>query len=297
MRGIDYNGYRVKIAVSNYWGAVKVHQEWETDGDFDALIKEKLPGMVKNLIDKNGINHDRLYGIGIGIGIPTSVDTKNVIMELGPLSGISIKKRLSETLHIFARKMGLPVYIFNDINAAAIGEYVSRRLEADDLIYISSGMGFGAGIILDGNLRVGRHFYTGEIAHMIFDQNHTTDINQPGWFEIQLSSETLCEKFPGYKNGERSEEMIEYIAQHIALVIANICNVLDMQMVILGGELVEEMGNLLNIRVKHYAERLCLFDVEIHNPSNNDCVPIGAASMAISQEIDNALEDVTDKRK
>ena len=200
--GIDYDGNTVKAAVCDYWGRELAFDQWMVGEDFDALLNEYLPSALPRLVEKSGIARDRL--LGIGICVPGSLDTENSALHLGPLSGIRIGETPANTLNRFSEVMGLPVYCFNDVNAAATGEYVLRKLQKDDLVYISAGAGIGAGIILDGELRTGSHFAAGEIGHLVFDPGFTTDIQEPGWFEMQLAHETLYRKFPRYKKGAKA---------------------------------------------------------------------------------------------
>lgn len=287
--GVDYDGHRVKIAVSNYNGEVKAKKVLAADGDFDGLVKEKLHRMIMDLLSENNISRPSL--LGIGLSIPGSVDTKAATVELGPLSGIRIKSNVRDTLAVLSEQTALPAHIFNDVNAAAIGEYVQRRLKFDDLVFIYYGAGIGAGIILNGKLRTGKHFYTGEIAHIVFDHEWITDINKPGWLETQLSDGALRDKFPAYAKGEHPKELIEYMAQNLALCVANICNVMDIQNVVLGGGIMYSMGDELYERSQYYANRLCMFNVELQRPLSNTPTLVGTAFMALSKELEHMLSD------
>lgn len=282
--GVDYNGKTVKVAVCNYWGTQLAFERAEVDGDFCKLVEEILPKFLQRLLKKNKVDKSCINCIGICV--PGSADTEHERIELGPLSGIYMEKEVSESIGILSSKMQLPVYIFNDVNAAATGEYVLRKLKDDDLIYISVGDGLGAGIILDGNLRNGKHCYTGEIAHMVFDSNHVAELEKPGWMEEQLSQTFLGNRFG---TDEKEEGQIDYVARQLSLVAANICNMLDVQIVIIGGRQVEEMGQKLMERVHYYTKRLCLFDIELYTPLSQNSSLVGVASMALSRETDHIL--------
>lgn len=61
-------------------------------------------------------------------------------------------------------RLGIPVIVKNAIKASALGEWVmSGKERVDNMIYVSCGLGLGAGIILDGQLYEGKHFNVGEI--------------------------------------------------------------------------------------------------------------------------------------
>lgn len=283
--GVDYCGHSVKVALCNYWGASRASLCQAVDGDFDTLTDTLLPQMIRKLIAQAKVPPERVRGVGLCL--PGAVNTDNAQVQLGALSGVKMQRTPAESIRLLSQKMGLPFYLFNDVNAAARGEYVLRRLRDDDLIYLSAGEGIGAGIILDGKLRTGKHFYTGEIAHIVFDPNYITDISQPGWFEARLSPDALQDKFPQ----QGSAEQVRYVAQYLALAIANICNILDVQTVILGGELIERMGDALMRETTEYARRLCMFQVQLDRPSCTDPALVGTAAMALERELDNILSD------
>ncbi len=287
--GVDYNGNTVKAAVCDYWGKELAFSQRPANDDFDALLNNCLPGMLAHLMEDNNITRDGLFAIGICL--PGSSDTENSVLQLGPLSGVRIGNATTDTLRGFSQRMGLPVYCFNDVNSAATGEYVLRKLKKEDLVYISAGEGIGAGIILDGELRIGSRFSAGELGHFVLDPNFVTNIQKPGWFETQLSYEILCQRFPDYKKGEKPAELLEYIAQHLALAIANISNLLDLKYIILGGDLVKEFRNELQDKVRYYIRRLCLHEIEVYGASCENSSLVGATSLALSREVDNALAD------
>lgn len=286
--GVDYDGSTVKAAVCNYWGQQKGYAEQPADDDFDMLMERVLPEMLDKLLKKSDVEQANVCGVGICI--PGAVNTAEAGVKLGALSGIRMGCTPAESAKLLRTRMDMQVYLFNDVNAAATGEYVLRKLRGEDLVYISAGEGIGAGIILDGKLRTGKHFYTGEIAHIVFDPMFTTDISRPGWLEAQLSSVALQARFPA---GQQNEQ-IDYVAQHLALAIANICNILDIETVILDGEWVKRMGSELMRLTAEYTARLCMFNVMLYTPSCKNPSLTGAASMALELELDNVLMTTTE---
>lgn len=286
--GVDYDCHTVKASVCNYWGEQKAIISEPTDHDLDVLMQETLPVLLERLLSEHHIEKEYIYSVGICL--PGAVDTANANVQFGALSGIHFKRTPAENTKILSERLGKPVYLFNDVNAGAKGEYVLRRQWGDDLVYLSAGDGIGAGIILDGKLRTGKHFYSGEVAHIVFDPEFITDISRPGWMEAKVSMQTLHEKFPDVPDSG-NEEMICYVAQYLALAVANICNVLDVQTVILDGLLVKNMGKALTEKTAEYAGNLCMFDVHLAGPSCENPSLVGTASMALELELDTILPD------
>jgi predicted NBD/HSP70 family sugar kinase len=108
--------------------------------------------------------------LGIGVGLPGAVDTVQGILESAPNIGwrhVDVGRRLARELAA-ARLGDVPVYCQNEADLAAIGEtsFGSRPVD-DPLVYISCGVGVGAGIVLDGALFTGATGTAGEIGHTI----------------------------------------------------------------------------------------------------------------------------------
>jgi glucokinase len=102
---------------------------------------------------------------GLGVAAPGRVDSgSGVVVEASNLRWN--RAQLGTTLE---DKLGLPVRVLNDTNAAALGEYVAGGWPAPpaDLICISIGTGVGAGLIMNGELFAGETFNAGELGHVV----------------------------------------------------------------------------------------------------------------------------------
>lgn len=103
--------------------------------------------------------------LGIGIGAPGLVDTTDGTVVQ------SVKRSWRELPlgAIVAARFGLPVYVANDSQAAALAEHVFGAARASNLVGIKVGEGIGAGIVLNGELFQGDGFGAGEIGHTVVD--------------------------------------------------------------------------------------------------------------------------------
>ena len=102
---------------------------------------------------------------GLGVAAPGRVDSgSGVVVEASNLRWE--RAQLGTTLE---DKLGLPVRVLNDTNAAALGEYMAGDWPspAADLICISIGTGVGAGLIINGELFAGEKFNAGELGHVV----------------------------------------------------------------------------------------------------------------------------------
>lgn len=106
--------------------------------------------------------------LGIGVGLPGPVDKRSGMLEFAPNIGwrnVDVGRRLGAELA--ARGLeAVPVYYQNEADLAVVGETeFGERPVSDPLVYVSCGVGVGAGIILNEALFTGATGSAGEIGH------------------------------------------------------------------------------------------------------------------------------------
>ncbi len=106
--------------------------------------------------------------LGVGVGVPGLVDVASGFLRLAPnLHWVDIPIR-----GVLAGLFDCPIYVENEANAAALGEYYFGAVRnVSDFIYLSAGIGLGSGIVLGGKLFRGMFGYAGEAGHMTMDIN------------------------------------------------------------------------------------------------------------------------------
>jgi glucokinase-like ROK family protein len=101
---------------------------------------------------------------GVGVGAPAVTLTEKGIVTWAPALGwrnLPLKTVMEQAL-------GLPVFVENDVNLAALGEHwCGAGQGVDDLVAIFIGTGIGAGIILNGKLYRGANHAAGEVGYMV----------------------------------------------------------------------------------------------------------------------------------
>jgi len=161
------------------------------------------------------------------------------------------------------------VFVENDANAAALGEYyfgVAREVE--NFIYLSADVGLGGGIILGGKLFRGNGGYAGEVGHMAFDPNGAScGCGRRGCWELLVSPRVVVQNIRAtLRNGADSlirelvngdldhltfDQVIEAaqaddpvalsalqdVARWLGIGIANLVNTFNPELVVLGGGL------------------------------------------------------------
>jgi predicted NBD/HSP70 family sugar kinase len=270
--GVEYEGDFIKAGIVDLSGNVKASRQKRVYGQFDEVINKELHILIHDLIKDTNIPMKRI--LGIGIGIPAIVDRDKNVVSAAPLVGILQDVDCNPILRKLSDEFGLDVYIENDVNAAAIGEFIARKMsKTSDLIYISLGTGLGAGVILHGKLRRGITNSCGEIAYAVFDKDFVTSTDRSGWLEGCINVNALTKRWPFFKRVYEGESfakyentseyhlLIDYVAGNLALEIANMISLLDLDTVILGGTSIKLLGYPLLEAINKYLSRLCSTNV------------------------------------
>lgn len=282
--GIEFEGNNLYTGLVNLDGEIR----FQTMAKVPANLGEPFFQSLYRSIDKlEGIlaGEGMTYS-GIGLGIPGAVGSGDRMIYFAPYIGIMEPMDISESIEALSRHFERPVFIENDVNVSAIGEYYIRQLteEIPDLLYISVGAGIGAGIILDGQLRQGRRSLCGEIGYSLRDSQGLVSRKETGWLEKHISHETLCEKFEAYRrSGMVSTEMAEYVSASLSPFIANLLNTLDIDQVVVGGLLTVNGGEELLAVIRRDVERLTLSEVILQGGQTEYTGVVGSALLASNQ--------------
>jgi glucokinase len=165
--GIDIGGTNTVFGVVDargtilYSGSIKTGKYVEIDDYVTALAN----GLM-SVIDQAG-GTDMIKGIGVGA---PNGNFFNGCIEFAPNLPWKNKVPLAQ---LISEKVGVPVALTNDANAAAIGEMTygaARGLK--DFIVITLGTGVGSGIVIGGNLVYGHDGFAGELGHVIMRRNN-----------------------------------------------------------------------------------------------------------------------------
>ncbi|MBU6277788.1 MAG: ROK family glucokinase [Actinomycetales bacterium] len=156
--GIDVGGTKILAGLVDADGHV-VHQARRQSARNDPTsVLNTICEVVTELGDAS---EDAVVAVGLGIAGP--VDAERSTVFYAPNLGwpqVPVRDLLTD-------RVGLPVIVENDGNAAAWGEFVAGAgTNVQDLTVITVGTGIGGGIIINGELLRGAHGAAGEIGHM-----------------------------------------------------------------------------------------------------------------------------------
>jgi glucokinase-like ROK family protein len=131
-----------------------------------AIFIERTGDLIQEALQQAKRNGSQM--LGICVGVPGLVDLNLGELVFAP----NLKWRRVPLRQILAGRFDVPVFVENDANASALGEYyfgVARAVK--DFVYLTADIGLGGGIILGGKLFRGKGGYAGEVGHMSFDPN------------------------------------------------------------------------------------------------------------------------------
>jgi glucokinase len=250
----------------------------------------------------------------IGIGTPGIADNENgTIPYSNNLGFYDVPMR-----DYIRRDIDKPVYIANDANAAAYGEFLAgAAMGASDAVCITLGTGVGAGVIIDGKIFTGRNLAGTEIGHTVIDPHgRQCTCGRNGCFEVFSSAtglinmtkdkiseypDSLLSKmakednhvsarhaFNAMREGDQAgKDVVERYIKYLSIGIANVINIFQPDVLCIGGGVCNEGDPLLLplkalIREQIYTKMLTKNTEIVLAKLGNDAGIIGAAFLGKS---------------
>lgn len=186
--GIDLGGTNIAAAVVDEYGNIYGR----------AATKTKMPRPYNEIFDDmalcarksaeaSGIPFDEIEAVGIGC--PGAINTEKGTVEFSN----NLKFYDVPILDYMEKSLGKKIYIDNDANAAAWGEYLNGSGKGTkSMVMLTLGTGVGSGIIVDGKLIRGAYDKGAELGHMVIALNgRRCTCGRNGCFEAYASATAL----------------------------------------------------------------------------------------------------------
>ncbi|MCD8328803.1 MAG: ROK family glucokinase [Ruminococcus sp.] len=314
--GVDLGGTNIVAGVvdEKYNILSKASTKTKTPRPGEEICKD-IVAVIMQATVASGISISDIQSIGIGT--PGIANSDDGIIEYSCNLGFynfDMVKTMREMIDI-------PVFIENDANAAAYGEYLAGSAKnARDAVCITLGTGVGGGIIIDGKIYSGFNFAGAELGHTVIDPNGPEcTCGRKGCFEVfssatglirmtkeavELSPDCLMAKMSreeGKVSGKLSfqamregcpvaKEVCERYIRYLALGITNMINIFQPNVLCIGGGVCNEGDALLN-PVKEIVKR------EIYTKNSEKNTEIVIASLGNDAGIIGAAFLGVNKRK
>ena len=283
--GIDLGGTKILGALFDESGKIlhKSKKKTKTKEGIKA-VETQLFSVIDELLKANKKEEIK----AIGIGVPGLVDTKTGVVKFAP----NITMNNYPIGELIKNKYKLDVFVGNDVNVGVLGEWkYSLGGQTGNLIGIFVGTGIGGGIILNNKLFEGTTGVAGEIGHMTIDSSGAicgcgsrgcleavaskTGIQAEIEARIKRGDSTLIKesllKEGILKSGPLKEayekgdlvviESIERAAKYLGIGVANLINIFDPEVIVFGGGIIEELGDIIMPIVQEEARRYAMKNI------------------------------------
>ena len=278
--GIDFGGMSAKAGVLDETGKLLVKGSVKTSKeDGYAVTVAKMAQLVRDLASKACVTVN-----AVGIGSPGVIDGENGVVVHWSNYGWD-DKPLAKDL---SDKLGMPVSLTNDANAAALGEarYGAGKNYRDS-IFLTLGTGVGSGIILGGKVFEGSHGAGAEAGHMVIEVGGIPcPCGRRGCFEQYASATALMRDTKRAMFENKNSKMwelvggdpenvdgktafdaarigdaaaVQVVKNYVAYLgegVLNLVNIFRPQAIIIGGGVSNQGENLLQPLRKYVSERL-----------------------------------------
>lgn len=277
--GIDIGGSHVTMGLFDDEGNFEARSDVSyIPGNFNL---EEVFASINQFIEYYS---DMAENVGIGIPGIANEGVINYTCNL-PITDVVVSDFI---------KTKLPVFISNDANCAAIAEYelVDKKM-FNNYILVTIGTGIGAGLILNGSLYTGTTGSAGEIGHMTIEKDGLRcECGRRGCYERYASTsaflrtlgvDSLKEAFYYIDKEHRLHNVLDEYVDKMAEGIANVINIYDPEMLVIGGGISEYEDRFLPLLKTKVAQKIYnkyTYDLNLKVAKlKNDAGAIGASML------------------
>jgi glucokinase len=266
--GVDFGGTKIYAGVFRrnleLVGTARVSTKAYRGAE---TVIDRLARCVKDAVDECDLTMDQVKGVGMGA--PGAVDPEKGIVIFAP--NLSWENRpLKKEME---KELGVPVFIENDANLQMLGIYeVELESKPQHVVGIFIGTGIGGALVLNGEPYSGFNHAAGEIGHMVIDPNGPKcGCGNTGCFEALASRTAIFRKIQAAVDGGQKTVLTEMLgndlhelrsghlrkairrgdkfvlkvvkeaAEYTGLAVANLINLLNPEIVVLGGGIIEAL--------------------------------------------------------
>jgi glucokinase-like ROK family protein len=311
----DLGATSIDVAVTSLDGRILGHRDEPADiaAGPEACL-QRVDELFEELRASTRSLPGRLWGVGIGVPGPVEFNTGRPISPpiMPGWDGYPVRER-------FAERYDAPVWVDNDVNVLALGEWRSGiAVGHDNVVVVKIGTGIGAGVISDGRLHRGAQGSAGDVGHIqvVDDASVICRCGNIGCLESLAGGAALARDGTAAAREGRSQRLSAALDQHgavtaedvakaasfgdavavallqsagrrVGLMLASVVNFFNPSLVVIGGGVAQSGDQLLAaIRETVYRRSLPLAtrDLLIQRSSLGALAGvIGASSMVLDQ--------------
>lgn len=269
--GVDLGGTKILSCVLKLNDKLQILGKAKAETraqDGQEAVLNRIEKTIHESLEKAGIPINKVAAVGIGV--PGAVNAiKGKISFAANLGWENVKLK-----KILQKRLSVPVFVNNDANLGTLAEEkIGAAKGAREVFGVYWGTGIGGGLVCDGKIVHGHSFTAGEVGHMIIQPDgKLCTCGRKGCFEAYAGKWALTENIhQRIKNGEASvlavdgqiagedilkssaikkafqagdkvlsEELLKAV-DYFALGLANVVNVFNPQVIVIGGGMIESM--------------------------------------------------------
>lgn len=271
--GVDLGGTNIAVGIVTEEGKLLSKKSIPTfrQRNYKEILKD-MGELCLNVIKEEGIKLKEVHSVGVGS--PGTPDPENGILVYANnlnFKDVPIRTELQKYINV-------PIYLENDANCAALGEAVAGAAkDFKNSVTVTLGTGVGGGIVIDGKIFSGSFYGGAEIGHhvIVVDGEQCT-CGRRGCWEAYASASALIRdariaaaKYPesqvfklvngdirlinakipfdAAQQGDKvGQELVDNYIKYLGMGIANMHNILQPEVVVIGGGVCAQGDNLLN---------------------------------------------------
>lgn len=274
--GVDLGGTKISCALATVAGIVESKWTIPTEAHLgEKVVLDNIIDSINKVMELGKVSIDEIKAIGIGSPGPLDIE-KGIVVTTPNLPFKNFK--LVEPIK---KEFNIPVFLDNDANVAAIGEYMLGAAKGlKNMIYVTVSTGVGGGAVLDGKVYRGSTYNALEVGHMTLDPfGPTCGCGNNGCLEAMSSGTAIArranealrskvetslrkyetvtsyEVFEEAKAGDIvAKEIIDRALTYLGIGIANMITSFDPEIIIIGGG-VSKAGDIVFDKVKEVVNR------------------------------------------
>lgn len=262
--GIHFGVRHTSIAVADARGRIRATRTVDSfAGQFGRALR-RLPAIVKSALSEAKLPRSRLEGVGVAV--PGLVDQATGTCVLAPnlrFYDIPVRAKLAE-------KLRAPTAVRNITHAAAIAEgRLGAAQGARSFVWVYVGSGIGAAIVVDGRVVYGKDGFSGELGHCaVLDNGIQCGCGGIGCLETVASGRAIEAAarsslaaplrstrkkldahdvaFAARAGDPEARRILARAGEYLGMGISYLLNLLNPEMVVLGGRVIQAGECLLD---------------------------------------------------
>jgi len=315
--GVDMGGTKILAALVDRNGKILAREKKRVEDHSVKAILGSVVECVNSVCEQAGAKKEQVGGIGIGA--PGTLDFETGAVLFAP----NIHWRNVPLRALLEKEVGIKTFVDNDVNIGTLGEHTyGVGKGTKDAIGMFIGTGIGGGIILGGKLFYGFNKTAGEIGHMVLEPGgpkcgcgnrgclealaSRSAIARRVWKAVQKGKRTvvagLVKKEQEIVSGVLAEAVkkkdriaiksLEKAAKYIGIAIGGLINVVNPEMFILGGGVMEALSPMMLPLIRDHAKKNsfphCFKGIKICAAKlGDDAGVLGGAALAWSKVAGN----------